>query len=219
MKIAVANKTDKQNRYQEVIEKFNQAKESGFYFEALWILYGIFEDRSDDIYVILEIATYSANGKLLPIENRVPDLRKILHLPNAKTDGWFSTLYEKLLKLENLVTRLLNERIDKDNDSEYAQELFEKVNRLEKAKKQATIDILKHLNNLSKDDWRSKRNKLMHSLVQVGTNINNRELKLLVDEGELLFRELDLVIEIIRGKPDNVALCEKRLTSVKERNG
>jgi Mg2+ and Co2+ transporter CorA len=191
--------TEKQERYIKLIDRFNKAKKEGFYFESLWIIYAILEDRTDAIFIVLNIAEYK-DTKLIPNENKEIELREILHLPKMKITSWFTTLYEKTNRIKKLITILEEEK----PESNIRSELILKFNIVENLKQYE--DILSNL-----DNWRKSRNKLMHELMQPTTLYDQHVCRVLTTEGELIFRQLNYLIEQLRGNVENIQLAKKRL--------
>ena len=65
------NGKEKQTQYAILMNKLKKATDNEFYYEAIFIEYAIFEDRTESILRHANISTIDKNGNLLNIEKKL----------------------------------------------------------------------------------------------------------------------------------------------------
>ena len=188
----VSNNMEKYYTYKELMERYKKAYEQGFYFESMFILYAVMEDRLRAILyhsgVIKERESknldYSNNSRYLnemfyeyngniarhnhtidfnKIFNKISMVRAILRWERQNTD-YISSDYLKKLKIQY-----------KEIDNQY---------------------YLKILNDIEK--WKNYRNELIHSILENNIESINETLKIKVDEGKQLINQLTELSRLVK---------------------
>lgn len=190
--IKAANNMEKYYTYKELMERYKKAYEQEFYFESMFILYAVMEDRLRAILYHSGVIKqredknldYSSNSKYLTemfyeyngniarknhnidfskIFNKISMVRAILRWERQNTD-YISSDYLKKLKIQY-----------KEIDKQY---------------------FLKALNDVEK--WKNYRNELIHSVLENNIDSINDTLKEKVDEGKQLINQLTELSRLVK---------------------
>ena len=190
--IKAANNMEKYYTYKELMERYKKAYEQEFYFESMFILYAVMEDRLRAILYLSGLIKhrenknldYSSNSKYLTemfyeyngniarknhnidfskIFNKISMVRAILRWERQNTD-YISSDYLKKLKIQY-----------KEIDKQY---------------------FLKALNDVEK--WKNYRNELIHSVLENNIDSINDTLKEKVDEGKQLINQLTELSRLVK---------------------
>lgn len=190
--IKAANNMEKYYTYKELMERYKKAYEQEFYFESMFILYAVMEDRLRAILYHSDVIKqredknldYSSNSKYLTemfyeyngniarknhnidfskIFNKISMVRAILRWERQNTD-YISSDYLKKLKIQY-----------KEIDKQY---------------------FLKALNDVEK--WKNYRNELIHSVLENNIDSINDTLKEKVDEGKQLINQLTELSRLVK---------------------
>ncbi len=200
--------SEKQNKYNMLIERFEKAKSEAFHYEALWILFAIFEDRTSSFLRLLGVFGNNKTDTITTKKRDANFFENIFELTTT-SDKWFDTLFKKTSRLKKIV-----EWANKTQASEFkiGKSILNALNKNDNPKRKKKLK--ETLNNL--DKWRKSRNTLTHNLIATTIFTDDNYLKNLVDDGECIFRQLDFFIEEVRGVPYNMELATKRMHSIKE---
>ena len=181
------NKT-KCELYKQNWQRFNRAKESGFYLECMWILYAILEDRSSAFFYHLGFTKTSNRNAVTSGPKLKKQIRQILNMaPNDNNYG-FRNIGSKLTRITNVVEWSCN-TVPSTN---YQNTVKKVVDRF--ATNQTFLDAVKYLN----ENWRAKRNLLTHALLLDDSQGVCQQLVPLIEQGYWAIRELDKVVRAIK---------------------
>lgn len=185
----VSDNQEKSNAFKENMKRFNKAKASEFYFECLWILYAMLEDRTSAFHYYLGFT--SSENRNLVIENKRfrREIRQIFSISENNAKYKFDSFTGKLLRIEELI---IWSQKSNDNVSSYQVAVKETILKL--VLNEELIEILCYLNC----EWRNKRNQLVHALFNKNTENVNQELKVMVEKGYRAVRILDNTVSKLK---------------------
>ena len=182
----VQGNADKYDSFKILMARYKKANQQDFFFEMLWILYAMFEDRTSAFLYYIGFVTEDRR-KAVGSKNMQKSMREILKL-GEKTNFDFGTLYGKTTTIKKATKWSQNDTAS----DEYQKELKTLLNR----KAINSPEFLKCLDGI--DYWRDKRNGLTHALFSVKSYEMAKELKPLVDQGYQLARVLDNAVSALR---------------------
>jgi len=187
----------KHDSYKALMTRYKKANQQDFFFEMLWILYAMFEDRTSAFLYYIGFVTEDRR-KAVGDKNIQKSIRGVLKL-GEKASFDFGTLYGKTLTIKKSVTWMQTA----EASDEYQKELKILLNR--KAIK--SPEFLKCLDGI--DFWRDKRNGLTHALFSVSSYETANELRPLTEQGYQLARELDNAVSALRKRNLQNSIREK----------
>jgi len=182
----VSGNVDKYDSYKILMARCKKASQQGFFFEMLWILYAMFEDRTSAFLYYIGFVTEDRK-KVVGAKNIQKSIREVLGLGDKATFD-FGTLYGKTETIRKAAAWAQKNQIS----DEYQKALKALLNR----KPINSPDFLKCLEGI--DFWRNKRNSLTHALFTVHSYETARELKPLAEQGYQLARMLDNAVSALR---------------------
>ena len=186
----VSNNAEKGLAYQQQIEQFNLAKSQGFYFECIFILYALLEDRLTSFFYHAGL-TGQNRQKLTPnkaVRTAIADIFPLEEMERRR----FQNISTRIRLFQNILTWSRSYPL-KDSTDEYCALLCKQLEATPK-----TGEMLVMLNQL--DQWRGARNQLVHALLNKDPMGMKIKLQGLVEEGEAYWRELDQFIKQFRHK-------------------
>lgn len=188
----VTDNYEKSNSYQVNFDQFNKAKKYKFYFECLWILYAMIEDRTSSFFY--HIGFLSANKRsIIKKENIKADIREIFDMEPNKNDYMLSKLKGKITRMQKLILWCKEKH---ETLSDYQTALIEALQTVADSREfNETLDYLA-------SEWRDKRNQLTHALFNKNPDAVSAELCPLVEQGYNAARQLDTAVKQI--KPKNI---------------
>ena len=196
---AVQGNADKYDSYKFLMAQYKKANRQDFFFEMLWILYAMFEDRTSAfLYYIGFIA--EDRQKPVGVKSIQKSIKEVLKL-GEKANFDFGTLYGKTLTIKKVVTWMKNTPAS----DEYQKELKLLLNR----KSICSPDFFQCLDGI--DFWRNKRNGLTHALFSLPSYETAKELKPLTEQGYQLARILDNAVSALRKRDQQNSIREKFL--------
>ena len=187
----------KHDSYKALMTRYKKANQQDFFFEMLWILYAMFEDRTSAFLYYIGFVTEDRR-KAVGDKNIQKSIRGVLKL-GEKASFDFGTLYGKTLTIKKSVTWMQTA----EASDEYQKELKILLNR--KAIK--SPEFLKCLDGI--DFWRDKRNGLTHALFSVSSYETANELRPLTEQGYQLARTLDNAVSALRKRNLQNSIREK----------
>jgi len=182
----VSGNADKYDSYKILMARYKKANQQEFFFEMLWILYAMFEDRTSAFLYYIGFVTEDRR-KVVGAKNIQKSIREVLKL-GEKASFDFGTLYGKTETIKKVTTWAQKASVS----DEYQKELRMLLNR----KPINSPDFLKCLQGI--DSWRNKRNELTHALFSVTSYETAKELKPLTEQGYQLARILDNAVSALR---------------------
>lgn len=182
----VANNEEKRLSYKENFDRYNKAKKSEFYLECLWILYAMLEDRTSALLYHLGLTGSKNINSVTETKKIKQEICQIFKIDKEKPKYKFSKISDKLSRIYEIITW---SKTSCDNTSDY-QKVLKKA--LEKVSDDENIiNSVNYLNN----EWREKRNQLIHSLFNKSYNAVSDELQSLVESGYIAIRNLDNAVK------------------------
>jgi len=194
---AVKGNVDKHDAYKVLMAKYKQARQQGFYFEMIWILYAMFEDRASAFLYYCGFVSDNRR-KVVTDKETQKSIRKVLKLSD-KANFDFDTLAGKTTTIRKAIKWVQNEEASDD----YQKDLYQLLNR----KAVTDPSFLECLAGM--DYWRDKRNGLTHALFSVKSYEMANELKPLTEQGYKLARALDSVVSALHRRDQQSSIREK----------
>ncbi len=179
--------TEKYVSYLQLLKKYDEARAGEFYFECLWILYAMLEDRTSLFLYHLGFTSNKNCSYVTRSKKIKPQIRSILNMTGSKEKYRFNTFSGKLDRIQQVLLWCISERAA---DTPYKEELIKVL--LPIAQQGKIGDSLLYLNN----DWRCKRNQLTHALFS--KKIDANELQLLVNNGYEIVKTFDEAVSKIK---------------------
>jgi hypothetical protein len=180
----VSNNIEKSDAYKVQMSRLKQAREQGFYFEAVFILYAMLEDRLSSFLFHAGLINQARN-KITTNKIIKPCLEEIL-LDLPKNNRNMAKISNKMLITQAIFKWSKNPEILSSNmaQKDYRSILYQQLNRCA-GEGEMILTLDKIL------DWCQTRNELVHALLN--KNIANQEesLRALTEEGYSLARQLD----------------------------
>ena len=196
-KKTVQGNADKYDSFKVLMARYKKANQQGFFFEMLWILYAMFEDRTAAFLYYIGFITEDRR-KVVGAKNIQQSIRSVLKL-GEKANFDFGTLYGKTATIRKATTWAQSVPVSDD----YQKELKTLLNR----KAISSPEFLKCLDGI--DLWREKRNGLTHALFSENSYEMAGELKPLVEQGYQLARTLDSAVAALRNRDRQNSIREK----------
>ena len=193
----VQGNADKYDSYKILMARYKKANQQDFFFEMLWILYAMFEDRTSAFLYYTGFVTEDRR-KAIGDKNIQKSIREVLKL-GEKANFDFGTLYGKTLTIKKAVKWSENASAS----DEYQKGLKTLLNR----KAINSPEFLQCLDGI--DYWRDKRNGLTHALFSVHSYETAKELKPLAEQGYQLARILDNAVSALRKYNSKNSIREK----------
>lgn len=180
----ISNNLEKSSAYKAQMDKFKQARAQGFYFEGIFILYAMLEDRLSSFLFHAGVIN-SSRDKITTNKIVKPCLDEILSGLNNKNQK-IAIISNKILITQAILKwskgpmTFPNDEISKD----YRSMLYRQIH------KSAGMDeMLLTLNKIQ--EWCRTRNELVHALLNKNPNHQEESLHLLIEEGYALTRKFD----------------------------
>lgn len=174
--------------FSENFKHYNKAKESGFYFECLWILYAMLEDRVSAFLYYLGFTKTDNADQATDCEKIRLQIRQMLNLAENKKKFSIGTLNQKLSKIVDVFAWC--DSIEPNAD--YQKAVKKAIQRV--SKNQDFLDALKYM----KDEWCDKRNQLVHALFNKDPQAVILELQPLVEQGYMAVRKMDNAVKQLK---------------------
>ena len=193
----VNGNADKYDSYKMLMARYKKANQQDFFFEMLWILYAMFEDRTSAFLYYIGFVTEDRK-KVVAAKNIQKSIREVLKL-GEKANFDFGTLYGKTAAIKKAVTWAQNTQVT----DEYQKELKTLLNR----KAINSPDFILCLDGI--DFWRNKRNGLTHALFSIHSYETAKELKPLTEQGYQLARTLDNAVSALRKRDQQNSIRKK----------
>jgi len=184
----VQGNADKYDLFKSLMARYKKANQQGFYFELLWILYAMFEDRTSAFLYYIGFVTEDRK-KVVGDKDVQKSIREVLKL-GEKASFDFGTLYGKTLSIKKAAAWSQGAAAS----GEYQKELKTLLNR----KAITGPEFLKCLDGI--DFWRDKRNGLTHALFSVKSYETAKDLRPLAEQGYQLARTLDKAVTALRNR-------------------
>lgn len=186
---SVSDNNEKYFSYKVNLKRFKKAKEYGYYFECLWILYAMIEDRTSSFLYHIGFTSNQNRNKVTGTKKVKKEVRNILGIENSKSQYRFRNISGKLDRIKFLIKWSVSEHNDL---SPFQQELLKAL---------SSIKNIDEINNALKYldlEWREKRNQLTHVLFNKKPNAVQDELVPLVENGINAVRIIDNYIKRIK---------------------
>ena len=193
----VQGNADKYDLFKVLMARYKKASQQGFFFEMLWILYAMFEDRTSAFLYYIGFVTEDRR-KVIGNKDIQKSIRGVLKL-SEKANFDFGTLYGKTLTIRKVTTWSKNTPAS----DEYQKELKLLLNR----KAISSPEFLQCLDGI--DFWRDKRNGLTHALFSVNSYETAKDLKPLTEQGYQLARTLDNAVSALRKRDQQSSIRVK----------
>jgi len=185
-KKTVQGNADKYDSFRILMARYKKASQQGFYFEMIWILYAMFEDRTSAFLYYAGFVNEDRH-KVVGDKNVQQSIRGVLKLGEKATFD-FGTLYGKTLAIKKAAAWAQKAT----PSGEYQKELKLLLNR----KAICSPEFAQCLDGI--DFWRDKRNGLTHALFSTKSYEMAQELKPLAEQGYQLARTLDNAVSALR---------------------
>jgi len=185
-KKAVQGNAEKYDLFKLHLARFKKARQQEFYFEMLWILYAMFEDRTSAFLYYIGFVTENRQ-KVVAAKNIQQSIRGVLGF-GEKANVDFGTLNNKTTAIKK-ATAWAQKGAAADD---FQKELKVLMNR----KPINSPEFVKFLDEI--DYWRNKRNELTHALFSVSNYETVKDLKPLTEQGYELARALDKAVGALR---------------------
>lgn len=200
-KIAVVkSNTEKGYTYQESFKRYKKARDAEFYLECIWILYAIMEDRTSAFLYYLGFTAEKDRSKVTISSKYRPAIRQILNIPEDKVKYNFKKLSGKLSRIEAAIRWGMEPG---EGLSAYQQKIKRTVDKLKE--KDDLLESVMYLNN----EWRDKRNELMHALCNKDYPSVLDELLPLVENGYAAARTVDRAVKELKRAKIREQFCMK----------
>ena len=194
---AVGGNASKYDSYKALMARYKKASQQEFFFEMLWILYAMFEDRTSAFLYYIGFVTEDRK-KVVGVKDIQKSIRAVLKL-GEKANFDFGTLYGKTETIKKATKWMKNAQASDD----YQKELKILLNR----KAISSPDFIQCLEGI--DFWRNKRNGLTHALFSIHSYETAKELKPLTEQGYQLARILDNAVSALRARDKKNSIREK----------
>lgn len=175
--------------FKENFKRYNKAKASGFYLECLWILYSMLEDRTSAFFYYLGFASSKNRNTVTGSKKIKVQVRQILNMTDSTAKYKFDTISGKLSRISQIIAWSVAVDDDLTDYQKVIKNIVEVI-----STNQDFLDALEYLN----DEWRDKRNQLMHSLFNKNPGNVSLELKSLVEKGYTAARIIDKAVSQVK---------------------
>lgn len=185
----ITNNKEKEEVYRKNIQLFNKAKSYEFYFQCLWILYAMLEDRTLSLIYYLGFTSENKRTSVTGTKKIKKDIRSIFNMNSSKDKYKFNNLSGKLSRIYNLISWGQSEN---ELESNYLTFIRKSIIKISNNK-----DFINALNYLT-NEWREKRNQLTHALFNKNQNAVFIELPSLLNKGFIAMRAVDKVVSQVK---------------------
>lgn len=185
----VSDNKEKGLSFKENFKRYNKAKASGFYLECLWILYSMLEDRTSAFLYYLGFASSKNRNTVTGSKKIKVQVRQILNMTDSNAKYKFDTISGKLSRISQIIAWSVAVDDDLTDYQKVIKNIVEVI-----STNQDFLDALEYLN----DEWRDKRNQLMHSLFNKNPENVSLELKSLVEKGYTAARIIDKAVSQVK---------------------
>lgn len=190
---AVVDNMDKQDVYAKNMDKFKQARNLNFYFESLWILYAMIEDRTSAFLYYIGFTHSTKRSSVTGTKNIKEEIRSLFQMTGKNYNYRLNTLSGKFDRMQQLIQWAQGQE---EPSSDFQKMLKEKL--LALSGNTNFITAVEYLNV----EWREKRNQLTHALFNKNADAVSEELKELVDKGYSATRSIDSAVKKLRASPN-----------------
>lgn len=187
----VKDNYEKSLSYRENMSRYNKAKKAGFYFECLWILYAMLEDRTSSFFYHLGFTSKAKRNRVTGTEKIKKEIRAILGMRVEDTKYRFDTMSGKLERI-----RTLKEWSLREDEAATAYQAAVRDAVQQACAVEGFENCLSYLDN----EWRDKRNQLTHALFNKSAFYAGEELLPLVEEGYRAARTMDKAVSQLKKK-------------------
>lgn len=185
----VNNNCEKRDAYNENVKRYNKALKNEFYFEAIWIMYAILEDRTSSFFYHLGFTQTDNRNNIIRKKEIKKQIREIFKMKEREKNYQLVKLSGKILRIQNLLEWSKNEE---NANTQYKKEIRKVLLNVF-----SDEEFLKNLNYLN-DNWREKRNELTHALLIKNIDSVKGELKPLAEKGKDIFNIIDKKVKKIK---------------------
>lgn len=187
---AVKDGKEKEQTYRKNIDNFNKARKSGFYYQCLWIVYAMAEDRTSALLYYLGF-TNADRRKVTGTKRIKKDIREIFGIGDNKKYS-FDSMRGKVTRIHELMDW---SRGSHDGLSEYRAAVQDCVTSVlaEDEKFCRAMDYLSR-------EWIEKRNELVHALFNKKSELAESELEALVEASYAAVRDIDNAVGRLKRK-------------------
>lgn len=185
----VADNYEKQCNYTNLIARYKKACEQEFYFEALWILYAMIEDRTTSLLYYMGFLSSKDRLKITGSKKINYKVREIL-CENENDILYFSQLSNKI--------NYIRKTVKWANTSEPSDDYQELLKKYFTSTTFSKYNIFDCLNNL--DEFRDKRNQIMHALFNKNYQAVSNEVCDLLNKGSSAVHIIDNCSKMMKQK-------------------
>lgn len=187
----VKDNYEKSLSYRENMSRYNRAKKAGFYFECLWILYAMLEDRTSSFFYHLGFTSEVKRNRVTGRKRIKEEIRLILDMRAEDSKYRFDTMSGKLERIRSLMAWSLRE--DEERTA------FQTAVR-DAVRQACAVDGFEDCLTYLDKDWRNKRNELTHALFNKNASLAWETLPPLVEEGYRAVRVMDKAVTQVKKK-------------------
>lgn len=188
----VEDNYDKQNTYVVLNDKLTKAKEEGYYYEAMFIVYAMIEDRLSSILYYAK-ATIQSEKKVI-FNPETEDIMKQIFYQEIKPKHHFNFNFNKISHKRQMLEALIKWSLRVTTESK----LHEDIKKILKD----TENYLLTLTEL--DEWCDYRNQLIHDIFNKNMQSVNDEINKQIDKGYKVARELINLANNARNRSKNI---------------
>lgn len=190
--VKVANNMEKYLTYKELMERYKEAYNQEFYFESMFILYAVMEDRLRAILYHSGIIR-ERESKYLDNSTNSRDLLEIFYKYNGNINTKNHTLdFNKIFNKISMVRAIL--RWERQNTEYISSDYLKKLKiQYKEINNEKYLQVLKNL-----EQWKNYRNELIHSVLENNINSVKETIKQKVDEGKKLINELTELSRLVK---------------------
>ena len=178
---SVTNNQEKYETYKTQMERFNQARDQGFYLEGIFILYAMLEDRLSSFLYYAGVVNKNRDG-LTKNKSVKPQLEVML-----------SPLGSKKYRLRSIGNKIsiIQEIITSANTipGNHSSKTYPIVLHVHLKKTRGVDNVTPLLNDIL--SWSHARNELVHALLNKSVDHQEEKLLILIEEGHHFCRQLD----------------------------
>ena len=187
----VTNVNEKANAITYNWQRYSRAKEAGFYYECLWILYGFAEDRTKAFFYYLGFTSEKKQSSVTGRKKIKAQVRSIYSMKPEEKNYGFNSFAGKLQRMIELIDWV---RTDDGEMSDYQKAIKRAIGPL--AFDDSFRDSLLYLNNT----WRDMRNQLTHALMNKDPDAATETVQKLVKNGYPAIRKIDDAVKRLKKK-------------------
>ena len=184
----VESNQEKGFSYRQYIAHFNKAKKEGFLFECMWILYAMMEDRTTSFFDHLGFVSKQDKSKVTGTKKVRTQIKEILSVGEGKSVR-FDSLKRKLESVLSLIEWSRRQEEKLEGFKCVVKQYIDKVDN----DKQFFVSA-----QYLCDEWRNKRNQLMHALLNKQVFDAENQMLDLVEKGFCAIRVFDKGVAKLR---------------------